>query len=112
MANEKYLKLVDAKKWKKLAKLGAKKDIETVVEVAEACGSARSEEAYNILVDIMARPEIEAKRAAVKALGCLRYDPDSQITRLRQLNTEGMGDLAELAQASVTQLREYTRERR
>jgi hypothetical protein len=110
MAKEKYLKLAQKKNWKKLAKLGAKKDLETVADVAEACGTARCEEAYNILVDIMARPEAEAKIAAVKGLGNLRYDPDSQITRLRQLNTEGVSGLTELAQEAVTQLREYTRE--
>jgi hypothetical protein len=110
MANEKYLKLVQNKKWKKLAKLGAKKNVETVIEVAEACGHARSEEAYNILVDILARPEAEAKKAAVKGLGNLRYDPDSQVTRLRQMNTDGIPGLSELAQEAVTQLRDYTRE--
>jgi hypothetical protein len=37
----------------------------------QACGSGRSEEAYNILVDILARPEAEAKKAAIKGLGNL-----------------------------------------
>ncbi len=110
MANEKYLDLAKNKKWSKLAKLGTGKDLEAVADVAEACGTARCEEAYNILVDILSRPEPAAKKAAVKGLGNLRYDPDSQITRLRQLNTTGIDGLAELAQESVTKLREYTRE--
>ncbi|NMA36812.1 MAG: hypothetical protein GX942_00755 [Papillibacter sp.] len=110
MAKEKYLGLVKNKKWSKLAKLGAGKDLDTVVEVAEACGTARCEEAYNILVDILARPEPASKIAAVKGLGALKYDPDSQITRLRQLKTDGIDGLDELVKESVNHLRDYIRE--
>ena len=106
----KYDKLVADKNWKKLAKLGQKKSVEDAVEVAEACGAGRSEEARNILIDILARPEREAKVAAIKGLGTLRYDPDSQITRLRHVVTDGDPELAELVKASIEALREYTRE--
>ena len=106
----KYDKLVADKNWKKLAKLGQKKDVQDAVEVAEACGAGRSEEARNILIDILARPEREAKVAAIKGLGALRYDPDSQITRLRHVVTDGDPELAELVKASIEALREYTRE--
>jgi hypothetical protein len=78
--------------------------------VAEACGTGRSEEARNILIDILARPEREAKVAAVKGLGALRYDPDSQITRLRHVVTDGDPELAELVKQSIEALRNFTRE--
>ena len=108
----KYDKLVAEKNWKKLARLGEKKNVEEAVAVAEACGAGRSEEARNILIDILARPEREAKVAAVKGLGALRYDPDSQITRLRHVVTDGDPELAELVKQSIEALRDYTREKK
>ena len=108
----KYDKLVAEKNWKKLAKLGQKKNVEEAVAVAEACGTGRSEEARNILIDILARPEREAKVAAVKGLGALRYDPDSQITRLRHVVTDGDSELAELVKQSIEALRDYTRDKK
>ena len=108
----KYDKLVADKNWKKLAKLGQKKSVEDAVEVAEACGAGRSEEARNILIDILARPEREAKVAAIKGLGALHYDPDSQITRLRHVVTDGDPELAELVKTSIEALRDYTREKK
>ena len=108
----KYDKLVAEKNWKKLAKLGQKKDVAEAVAVAEACGAGRSEEARNILIDILARPEREAKVAAVKGLGALHYDPDSQITRLRYVVTDGDPELAELVKASIEALRSYTRDKK
>ena len=106
----KYDKLVAEKNWKKLAKLGQKKDVAEAIAVAEACGTGRSEEARNILIDILARPEREAKVAAIKGLGALRYDPDSQITRLRHVVTDGDPELAELVKQSIEALRDFTRE--
>ena len=108
----KYDKLAAEKNWKKLAKLGQKKDVSEAIAVAEACGTGRSEEARNILIDILARPEREAKAAAIKGLGALRYDPDSQITRLRHVVTDGDPELAELVKQSIEALREYTREKK
>ena len=108
----KYDKLVAEKNWKKLARLGEKKNVEEAVAVAEACGAGRSEEARNILIDILARPEREAKVAAVKGLGALRYDPDSQITRLRHVVTDGDPELAELVKQSIEALRDYTRDKK
>lgn len=110
MANEKYIKLVAEKNFKKLAKLGQKKDVQEAVDVAEACGHGRSEECRNILTDILARPEREAKVAAVKAMGTLRYDPDSQIERLRHVATDNDAELAQLVKDSIEALRAYTRE--
>ena len=108
----KYDKLVAEKNWKKLARLGEKKNVEEAVAVAEACGAGRSEEARNILIDILARPEREAKVAAVKGLGALRYDPDSQITRLRHVVTDGDPELAELVKQSIEALKDYTRDKK
>ena len=108
----KYDKLVADKNWKKLSKLGEKKDVAEAVAVAEACGTGRSEEARNILIDILARPEREAKVAAIKGLGTLHYDPDSQITRLRHVVTDGDPELAELVKASIEALRAYTRDKK
>ena len=108
----KYDKLVAEKNWKKLAKLGQKKNVQDAVEVAEACGAGRSEEARNILIDILARPEREAKAAAVKGLGNLRYDPDSQITRLRHVITDGDPELAALVKESIEKLRDYSRDKK
>ena len=112
MANEKFVKFAKEKNWKKLAKIGTKKNLQDVIDVAEACGYGRSEEARNILIDILARPEREAKVAAVKGLGALRYDPDSQITRLRHVVTDGDPELAELVKQSIEALREYTRDKK
>ena len=106
----KYDKLAAEKNWKKLAKLGQKKNVQDAIAAAEACGTGRSEEARNILIDILARPEREAKVAAIKGLGNLHYDPDSQITRLRHVVTEGDPELAELVKESIEKLRDYTRE--
>ena len=108
----KYDKLVAEKNWKKLAKLGQKKNVEDAIAVAEACGAGRSEEARNILIDILARPEREAKVAAIKGLGALRYDPDSQITRLRHVITDGDPELAELVKQSIEALRAYSRDKK
>ena len=111
MANEKYVKMVAAKKWAKLTRHGTKKkDVQIAIDVAEACSTGRSEECRNILTDILARPEREAKVAAVKGLGTLRYDPDSQIERLRHVVTDGDPELAQLVKDSIEALREYTRE--
>ncbi len=112
MANEKYAKMVAEKKWKKLARLGQKKDVSLAVEIAEACGTGRSEECRNILTDILARPEREAKVAAVKGLGALRYDPDSQIERLRHVVTDGDPELAKLVKDSIEALRDFTRDKK
>ena len=108
----KYDRLVADKNWKKLAKLGQKKNVQDAIEVAEACGNGRSEEARNILIDILARPEREAKVAAIKGLGSLHYDPDSQITRLRHVVTDGDPELAELVKASIEALKDYTRDKK
>jgi len=105
-----YEKLVTEKNWKKLAKLGQKKNVEEAIAVAEACGAGKSEEARNILIDILARPEREAKIAAVKGLGALRYDPDSQIERLRHVVTDGDPELTSLVKTSIDALRDYTRD--
>ena len=112
MANEKFVKFAKEKNWKKLAKIGTKKNLQDVIDVAEACGYGRSEEARNILIDILARPEREAKVAAIKGLGALHYDPDSQITRLRHVVTDGDPELAELVKQSIEALREYTRDKK
>lgn len=104
-----YAKLVQAKKWKKLAKIGQGKKMDEVLAVAAACGGERCEEAYNILVDIMARPETEAKIAGVKGLSTLRYDIGSQITRILWLKDHGGAEipaLAEAIQTSVAALRD------
>ena len=111
MANEKYIKMAKEKNWKKLAKIGQKKDLQDVADVAEACGYGRAEEARNILIDIMARPEREAKIAAIKGLGALRYDPDSQMEALRHVaGADSDPELAALIKASIEQLRDFTRE--
>lgn len=112
MANEKYVKMVAEKNWKKLARHGQKKDVQMAIDVAEACGTGRSEECRNILTDILARPEREAKVAAVKGLGTLRYDPDSQIERLRHVVTDNDPELAQLVKDSIEALRDYTRDKR
>ena len=104
-----YAKLIMAKKWKKLAKIGQGKKMAEVLEVAAACGTQRCEEAYNILVDIMARPETEAKIAGIKGLSTLRYDIGSQITRILWLKDHGGADVAAIAEAiqtAVADLRE------
>lgn len=104
-----YQKLVQAKNWKKLAKLGQGKKLDEVKAVAEACGEAKCEEAYNILVDIMARPETEAKIAGVMGLSKLRYDVGSQITRIIWLKDHGGADIPELdsaIQTAIAELRE------
>lgn len=110
MANEKYTKLVAEKNFKKLARHGMKKSASIAVEVAEACGAGRSEECRNILTDLLTRPEREVKVAAVKGLGTLRYDPDSQIERLRHVVTDGDAELGQLVKDSIEALRDYTRE--
>lgn len=112
MANEKYLKLVSEKNWKKLAKLAEKKNVQDAVDVAEAVAAGKSEEARNILVDILARPEREAKVAAVKALGSLRYDPESQMERLRHVDTTGDSELEALVKASVESIRAYVKDKK
>lgn len=104
-----YAKLIQAKKWKKLAKVGQGKKMEEVIAVAAACGHERCEEAYNILVDIMARPETEAKIAGIKGLSTLRYDIGSQITRILWLKDHGGADvpaIADAIQTAVADLRE------
>lgn len=104
-----YAKLVSAKKWKKLAKVGQGKKMDEVLAVASAVSKEKCEEAYNILVDIMARPELEAKIAGVKGLSTLRYDIGSQITRILWLKDHGGADipaLAEAIQTAVADLRE------
>ena len=110
MANEKFIKFAKEKDWKKLAKIGTKKNLQDVLDVAEACGYGRSEEARNILIDILARPEREAKIAAIKGLGALRYDPDSQTEALRHANPGNDPELADLIKASIDALRDFTRE--
>ena len=97
-----YAKLIQAKKWKKLAKIGQGKKMEEVIAVAAACGTERCEEAYNILVDIMARPETEAKIAGIKGLSTLRYDIGSQITRILWLKDHGGADVPAIADAIQT----------
>lgn len=97
-----YAKLIQAKKWKKLAKVGQGKKMEEVIAVAAACGHERCEEAYNILVDIMARPETEAKIAGIKGLSTLRYDIGSQITRILWLKDHGGADVPAIADAIQT----------
>ena len=107
-----YAKLIQAKKWKKLAKIGQGKKMEEVIAVAAACGHERCEEAYNILVDIMARPETEAKIAGIKGLSTLRYDIGSQITRILWLKDHGGAEvpaIAEAIQTAVADLREAQR---
>ncbi len=107
-----YAKLIQAKKWKKLAKVGQGKKMEEVIAVAVACGHERCEEAYNILVDIMARPETEAKIAGIKGLSTLRYDIGSQITRILWLKDHGGADvpaIADAIQTAVADLREAQR---
>lgn len=106
MANEKYIKMAKEKNWKKLAKIGQKKDLQDVADVAEACGMGRAEEARNILIDILARPEREAKIAAVKGLGALSYDSSSQIEALRHVvGADSDPELAALIKDSIEQLR-------
>ena len=107
-----YAKLIQAKKWKKLAKIGQGKKMEEVIAVAAACGTERCEEAYKILVDIMARPETEAKIAGIKGLSTLRYDIGSQITRILWLKDHGGADvpaIADAIQTAVADLREAQR---
>jgi len=107
-----YAKLIMAKKWKKLAKIGQGKKMDEVLEVAAACGTQRCEEAYNILVDIMARPETEAKIAGIKGLSTLRYDIGSQITRILWLKDHGGAEvpaIADAIQTAVADLREAQR---
>ena len=104
-----YQKLVQNKKWKRLARLGRSKKLAVVDEVAAACGTAKSEEAHNILVDILSRPEREAQLAAVKGLGSLRHDIGSQITRLIWLKDridESDTELAETIDKALSQLHE------
>ncbi len=110
MANEKYVKMVAEKNFKKLGKLSEKKNVQEAIDVAEACGTGRSEECRNILTDILARPEREAKLAAAKAMGLLHYDPDSQIERLRHVMTDNDPELAQVVKDSIEALRSYTRE--
>ena len=110
MANDKFIKFAKEKNWKKLAKIGTKKNLQDEIDAAEACGYGRSEEARNILIDILARPEREAKIAAIKGLGALRYDPDSQTEALRHANPGNDPELADLIKASIDALRDYTRE--
>ena len=110
MANEKYEKMLAEKKFEKLARHGMKKGADVAIAVAEACGTGRSEECRNILTDLLTRPEREVKVAAVKGLGSLRYDPDSQIERLRHVVTDGDAELANLVRDSLEALRDYTRE--
>lgn len=108
-----YSKLVQAKRWKKLAKIGQGKKMEEVLAVAAACSCEKCEEAYNILVDIMARPETEAKIAGVKGLSTLRYDMGSQITRILWLKDHGGSEISELdavIQSAVADLRQAQHE--
>ena len=82
MSENKYLKMTERKQWKKLRKIAEGKHVDEVVEVAEACGTCKCEEAYNILVDMLSHSERPAKLAAIKGLGHLRYDVGSQKTKL------------------------------
>ncbi len=109
MADNKYVKLVASKSWKKLAKLAAGKDAETVIAVAEACGTGRSEEPYNILVDLLASKDNSVKLAAIRGLGSLRYDLSSQATRLHWLAErlpEGSDDLQAAISEALADLRD------
>ena len=101
-----YAKLVAAKKWPKLAKVGQGKKMDEVIAVAAACGTQKCEEAYNILVDIMARPETEAKVAGIKGLSTLRYDVGSQITRILWLKDHGGAEVPAIADAIAAALAE------
>ncbi len=109
MAENKYVKAVASKQWKKLAKLAAGKDVDTIIEVAEACGTGRSEEPYNILVDLLASGDNKIKLAAIRGLGTLRYDLSSQATRLHWLAErlpEGSDDLQAAISDALASIRD------
>lgn len=112
MAENKYIKAVASKQWKKLAKLAAGKDLDTIIEVAEACGTGRSEEPYNILVDMLANSDSRVKLAAIRGLGNLRYDLSSQATRLHWLAErlpEGSDELQAAISDSLASIRDAKR---
>ncbi len=100
-----YAKLIEAKKWPKLEKIATGKKMDEVKAVAEALGNTKHQEAYNILVEIMMRPEIEAKIAGVKGLAGCRYDVGSQITRIIWLQDNGGREIPELNDAIIESLR-------
>ncbi|NLV50089.1 MAG: hypothetical protein GXY20_05280 [Clostridiales bacterium] len=99
MAENKLLKLAEKKQWKKISKLAGSKNIETVCQAAEACGTGRSEEPYNILVNLLNSKEDSVKLAAIQGLGALRYDISSQMTRLHWLAERIPDDKEELKKA-------------
>jgi HEAT repeat protein len=101
MADNKYIKLAAAKSWKKLAKLATSKDSDTVIAVAEACGTGRAEEPYNILVDLLSSKDDKVKLAAIRGLGTLRYDLSSQATRLHWL-AERLPEGSDELQAAIS----------
>ena len=101
MAENKYIKIAANKQWKKLAKLAASKDADTLIAVAEACGTGRSEEPYNILVDLLASPDKNVKLAAISGLGSLRYDLSRQATRLHWL-AERLPEGSDDVQAAIS----------
>jgi hypothetical protein len=100
-----YAKLIEAKKWSKLEKIATGKKMDEVKAVAEALGNTKHQEAYNILVEIMMRPETEAKIAGVKGLAGCRYDVGSQITRIIWLQDNGGREIPELNDAIIESLR-------
>lgn len=109
MADNKYVKLVEAKLFKKLAKCAKSRNVNELIEVADACGTGRSEEPYNILTDLLAHEDKRVKEAAIRGMGNLRYDISSQMTRLHWLAErlpDGTDDLKAAISDALASLRD------
>jgi hypothetical protein len=105
--DSKYSKLVEKKQWKKLAKLAESKDIDDVIGVAAACGSARDEEPYNLLVDLLSHKEQAVKLAAINGIGECKFSVEAQITRLMWIleRTEGNAEISGAVSRSLAKLK-------
>ena len=107
----KIAKMAEKKQWKKLEKITDGKKIDDIINVAEACGLCKDEEAYNILVSLLSNNDVSVKVAAVTGLGSLRYDIGSQITRLQWFSDRHAGNaaIAAAVSGSVAKLRAILR---
>lgn len=108
--DNKFIKLVEKKRWKKLRKIAEGKSNDDIVAVAAACSTGRDEEAYNLLVDLLSHKDLAVKIAAINALGDCRYSVTSQITRLLWIadNSEEP-EIKEAVSQSVSKLRDSER---
>lgn len=103
-------RLVKRKKWNDLRHAAERGDKETLIQIAEQCGTVTADEAYNILVNMLENSDVEVRTAAVRALGKMgKETAATHIRRIMMHEENASGEIVEVIHTALSEIKSNSR---